>query len=85
LKNDVGSYYYIEDTKVLKSIQVLGQLRIVGEDKYAESALKRGFLEKWISELLGCSEDDINDTCSDTIDSVVSRCDKMNIEVDEKF
>lgn len=73
------------DEEDLNYIQVLGQLRIVGEDKYAYTADSRSELRKRLEGIGGISQKDIEQTCIDTIDKIERLCKKCNVFVDKYF
>lgn len=85
IRYDCSPYYYICDESMLTELQILGQLRVVGEDKYAETSNERSFLIKWLGSLVECSQKDIEELCEDTIDEVIRRCDILKIVVSKKF
>ena len=85
LKKDTDIYYYVDDIYDLGTIQLLGQLRVVGEDQYAYSASKRGGIIKFIGSIQGCSQKEIEEYCSDTIDDIIRRCNIYNIEINKFF
>lgn len=84
LTYDTSSYYERNDD-VVYGLQILGQLRIVGEDKYAEIANQRSVIRKWIGKLLGCSQSDTEEFCSENIEEVTRRCGNCDIVVNKKF
>lgn len=84
LTYDTSSYYERNDD-VVYGLQILGQLRIIGEDKYAEIANQRSVIRKWIGELLGCSQSDIEEFCSENIEDVLRHCGNCDILVNKKF
>lgn len=85
LSKDTMQYYMItENTN--KELQLLAQLRIVGEDKYAEVSNCRSKFRKWIEKKLGnCSQSDIEDYCKDEISNIIDKCGILGIVVTDKF
>ncbi len=80
-----NSSYYECDSMIQPELQVLGQLRIVGEDKYAEVAGDRGIVRKAIDKLKGYSQSNIEEYCKETIDNIVESYKAIDIVVYEKF
>ncbi len=78
-------YYYLCNDSILLELQILGQLRIVGEDKYASTQNERGFLKMWLDGIFGDTQEDIEENCRDTIDIVVRKCDNFNVPVYKNF
>lgn len=78
-------YYYECDESLLNEFQILGQLRIVGEDKYAEVANERSFVRKWIEGFFGGSQKELEESCLDTIDQVVRKCNNFKVLVYKNF
>lgn len=77
--------FYLIDEEDLNYIQVLGQLRIVGEDKYAYTADSRSGFRKWLEDFSGITQSDIEKDCRETIDKVERLCKKCNVFVDKYF
>lgn len=85
LSSDTGGFYMCPE-ELKGQLQLLGQLRIVGEDKFCETAKSRGPLRKLFDLIIsGESQSSINAYGRDNIDSIVSACDNMNIFVEKKF
>lgn len=70
---------------MLIELQILAQLRVVGEDKYAETSNERSLLIKWIGSLIECSQKDIEELCEDTIDEIIRRCNILKVIVSKRF
>ncbi len=85
VRYDCSPYYYICDESMLIELQILAQLRVVGEDKYAETSNERSLLIKWIGSLIECSQKDIEELCEDTIDEIIRRCNILKVIVSKRF
>ena len=67
-------------------LQLLGQLKIVGEDKFCETAKSRGPFRKFFEWIIsGESQASINAYGRENIDSIFSICDNMDKFVEKKF
>ena len=83
--NKVSDNFYMTSDLVNVWIQILGQLRIVAEDKFAETYSKNGYIMKLIDYIKGYTKDDINEICTYTIDRVVNLCKANGIVVKKDF
>ena len=85
LSSDTDRFYKCPE-ELKGQLQLLGQLKIVGEDKFCETAKSRGPLRKlfeWI--VSGESQASINAYGRDNIEYIFSKCDNMDIFVEKKF
>lgn len=85
LSIDTGTYYRFPKD-VAGEIQLIAQLRIVGEDRYAEAADDRSSLRKWIGKIFAdCSQSDIEEYCKEQNEDVEEKCNRFNVIVNKKF
>lgn len=77
--------YYQCNESLLVELQLLGQLRVVGEDKYANTQNERGFLKMWIDGIFGDTQEEVEETCRDTIEAVVRKCSNFQVSVFKRF
>ncbi|MBQ2744087.1 MAG: VWA domain-containing protein [Lachnospiraceae bacterium] len=77
--------YYQCNVSLLTELQLLGQLRVVGEDKYAYAQNERGFLKMWIDGIFGDTQEEVEETCRDTIEAVVRKCNNFQVSIYKKF
>lgn len=80
LVKDTEDYYFINDVNY-NQIQLLGQLRIKGEDSFCETADSRGLIMKLIDSLKNGSQEEIEEYCKDTIQRVIGVCEKVGVYV----
>ena len=85
LSSDTSDFYMC--TEELKGqLQLLGQLKIVGEDKFCETANCRGPLRKLFEYIISDeTQESLDEYGRDNIDSIVSACDNMSIFVEKIF
>ena len=85
LSSDTSSFYMCPE-ELKGQLQLLGQLKIVGEDKFCETAKSRGPFRKFFEWIIsGESQASINAYGRENIDSIFSICDNMDIFVEKKF
>lgn len=84
LVKDTEDYYFINDVNY-SQIQLLGQLRINGEDSFCETADSRGVIMKFIDSFKNGSQEEIEEYCKDTIQRVIGVCDKVGVYVTMDF
>ncbi len=83
--SDTSSFYMCPE-ELKGRLQLLGQLKIVGEDKFCETAKSRGPFRKFFEWIIsGESQASINAYGRENIDSIFSICDNMDIFVEKKF
>lgn len=85
LSSDTSCFYMCPEG-LKGQLQLLGQLKIVGEDKFCETANCRGSLRKFFEFILSDeTQENISEYGRGNIDSIISICDNMNIFVEKKF
>ena len=85
LSSDTDSFYMCPE-ELKGQLQLLGQLKIVGEDKFCETAKSRGPFRKFFEWIIsGESQASINAYGRENIEVIVSKCEDMEIFVEKKF
>lgn len=85
LSSDTDSFYMCPE-ELKGQLQLLGQLKIVGEDKFCETAKSRGPFRKFFEWIIsGESQASINAYGRENIEVIVSKCEDMGIFVEKKF
>lgn len=85
LSSDTDSFYMCPE-ELKGQLQLLGQLKIVGEDKFCETAKSRGPFRKFFEWIIsGESQASINAYGRENIEVIVSKCEDIGIFVEKKF
>ena len=85
LSSDTDRFYMCPE-ELKGQLQLLGQLKIVGEDKFCETAKSRGTFRKFFEWIIsGESQASINAYGRENIEYIFSICDKMDIYVEKEF
>lgn len=85
LSSDTDKFYMCPE-ELKGQLQLLGQLKVVGEDKFCETAKNRGPFRKFFEWIIsGESQASINAYGRENIEEIISKCDNMGIFVEKKF
>lgn len=77
-------FYYMNDANY-SQFQLLGQLRINGENSFCETLDSRGVVLKLIEKLKYGSQKEAETHCNSTIDNVVDVCNKVGVYVTRDY
>lgn len=85
LSSDTDGFYMCPE-ELKGQLQLLGQLKIVGEDKFCETAKSRGPFRKFFEWIIsGESQATINSYGRENVEVIVSKCEDMGIFVEKRF
>ena len=84
LAHDTANYYFV-NSENYNQLQLLGQLRICGENSFCETADSRGVVMKLIDRIFGGSQKEIEGYCKDTIDRVRNVCDNIGVYINPNY
>ena len=82
---DKAGYYSAWEEGQVTRMQMLAQLRIVGEDKYVEAGDDRGPIGKAIASFVGQSQSDLRELCMSNMDYANNVAIKLGLHVEKKF
>lgn len=77
-------YYELDDSSA-PMLAMYAQLRIVGEDYYAQASDSRGFITDVLAKVSGDTKKEVNSYCRENITYIYDLCNEMKITVAKKY